>query len=108
MTITNPGFRGDYEELAITQIFPSGWEILNNRLDDTDQLYAGAKPEYQDIRDDRVMSYFDLAKNTKISFKVYLNASYQGSFYMPAVFVGAMYDNSISSNTKGQWVNVVK
>jgi uncharacterized protein YfaS (alpha-2-macroglobulin family) len=108
VTITNPGFRGDYEELAITQIFPSGWEILNNRLDDTDQLYAGAKPEYQDIRDDRVMSYFDLAKNTKISFKVYLNASYQGSFYMPAVFVGAMYDNSISSNTKGQWVKVVK
>lgn len=108
VTVTNPGLRGDYDELAITQIFPSGWEILNNRLDDTDQLYEAVKPEYQDIRDDRVMTYFDLAKNGKVTFKVNLNASYQGSFYMPAVFVEAMYDNSISSNTKGQWVKVVK
>ena len=108
VTITNPGLRGNYEELAITQIFPSGWEILNNRLDDTDQLYAGHKPDYLDIRDDRVMTYFDLAKNTKATFKVYLNASYQGNYYMPAVFVEAMYDNSISSNTKGQWIKVLK
>jgi len=106
--VTNPGLRGDYEELAITQIFPSGWEILNNRLDDTDQLYSGYKPEYLDIRDDRVLTYFDLNSNMKATFKVYLNASYQGEFYMPAVFVSAMYDNSISSNTKGQWVKVVK
>ena len=108
VSITNPGLRGDYEELALTQIFPSGWEILNNRLDDTNQLYEGTKPDYLDIRDDRVMTYFDLAKNSKITFRVYLNASYQGTFYMPAVFVGAMYDNGISSNTKGQWVKVVK
>lgn len=108
ITVTNPGLRGDYQEIALTQIFPSGWEILNNRLDDTGQFYAGVKPEYQDIRDDRVMSYFDLAKNTRITLKVFLNASYQGTFYMPAVSVGAMYDNSISANTKGQWVKVVK
>ncbi len=108
VTITNPGLRGNYEELAITQIFPSGWEILNNRLDDTDQQYKGHKPDYLDIRDDRVLTYFDLNRNTKATFKVYLNASYQGTYYMPAVFVEAMYDNSISSNTKGQWVKVVK
>ena len=108
VTITNPGLRGDYEELAITQIFPSGWEILNNRLDDTDQFQTGFKPEYLDISDDRVLTYFDLNKSTKATFKVFLNASYQGSYYMPAVLVEAMYDNSISSNTKGQWVKVVK
>ncbi len=108
VTVTNPGFRGDYEELAITQIFPSGWEILNNRLDDTDQAFIGDRPEYLDIRDDRVLTYFDLKKNKKATFKVYLNASYQGTYYMPAVFVEAMYDNKISANTKGQWINVVK
>ena len=106
--VSNPGLRGDYEELAITQIFPSGWEILNNRLDDTDQFYTGFKPEYQDIRDDRVLIYFDLRKNTKATFNVFLNASYQGDYYMPAVFVEAMYDNSISANTKGSWVKVIK
>jgi uncharacterized protein YfaS (alpha-2-macroglobulin family) len=108
VTVTNPGLRGDYEELAITQIFPSGWEILNNRLDDTDQLHEGYLPDYLDIRDDRVLTYFDLKKSVKATFKVYLNASYQGEYYMPAVFVEAMYDNSISSNTKGKWVKVVK
>ncbi len=108
VTVTNPGLRGNYDELAITHIFPSGWEILNNRLDDTDQFISGVKPDYLDIRDDRVMTYFDLAKNKTVTFKVNLNASYQGTFYMPAVFVEAMYDNSISSNTKGRWVKVVK
>ncbi|MCG8306381.1 MAG: MG2 domain-containing protein [Cytophagales bacterium] len=108
VTITNPGLRGDYEELAITQIFPSGWEILNNRLDDTDQYQEGYKPEYLDIRDDRVLTYFDLSKNTKATFRVFLNASYRGEYYMPAVSVEAMYDNSIASNTKGKWVKVVK
>jgi len=47
ISVTNPGLRGDYEELAVTQIFPSGWEILNNRLNDTDQLHGGFKAEYQ-------------------------------------------------------------
>jgi len=108
ISVTNPGLRGDYEELAVTQIFPSGWEILNNRLNDTDQLHGGFKAEYQDIRDDRVLTYFDLPGNKTATFKVYLNASYQGSFYQPAVSVGAMYDNSISANTKGRWVKVIK
>lgn len=108
ITVSNPGQRGNYEELAVTQIFPSGWEILNNRLDDTDNLTGGFKPEYQDIRDDRVMTYFDLASGTKATFKVFLNASYQGTYYQPAVAVQAMYDNSIAANNQGGWVKVVK
>ena len=108
ITISNPGLRGDYEQLAVTQIFPSGWEILNNRLDDTDQLLGGFKPTYQDLRDDRVMTYFDLAASKKATFKIFLNASYQGAYYQPAVTVEAMYDNSISANTRGKWVKVVK
>lgn len=108
VSVTNPGLRGRYEELAVTQIFPSGWEILNNRLDDTDSFMGGIRPDYQDIRDDRVLTYFDLDANRKFTFKVFLNASYQGRYYLPAVSVSAMYDNSIAANTAGQWVNVVK
>jgi len=104
--VTNPGFRGDYEEIAITQIFPSGWEIINTRLDDMDQLMQEDPPEYQDIRDDRVMTYFDLKQNKSMSFKILLNASYEGKYYLPAVFVEAMYDNSIAANTVGKWINV--
>ena len=31
VTIKNPGGRGRYSEMALSQIFPSGWEILNAR-----------------------------------------------------------------------------
>ena len=106
VTISNPGLRGDYEELAITQIVPSGWEIQNTRLDDVDQFYQGDKPEYQDIRDDRVLTYFDLKRNESATFNLLLNSSYQGTFYLPSISVEAMYDNSIAANTEGQWVTI--
>ncbi|MGL1885847.1 MAG: MG2 domain-containing protein [Reichenbachiella sp.] len=106
VTVQNPGLKGDYEELALTQIFPSGWEILNTRLDGTDQYAAGDKPEYLDIRDDRVMMYFDLKANERKTFEVKLNASYKGNYYLPAVALEAMYDDGINANTAGTWVNV--
>ena len=106
--VQNPGIRGDYEELAITQIFPSGWEIINTRLDETNTYYQQDLPKYQDIRDDRVMTYFDLAAGKRKEFTVLLNASYQGKYYLPATVVEAMYDNSIHANSEGKWVEVVR
>jgi uncharacterized protein YfaS (alpha-2-macroglobulin family) len=105
--ISNPGLRGDYEDIALTQIFPSGWEIINTRLDDTDQFVKEDEAEYRDIRDDRVMTYFDLRASKSKTFVVRLNASYQGKYYLPAVQVEAMYDNAIAANSAGQWVEVV-
>jgi uncharacterized protein YfaS (alpha-2-macroglobulin family) len=32
-TVRNPGTRGQYQQLALTQVFPSGWEIRNSRLE---------------------------------------------------------------------------
>ncbi|MEP1094775.1 MAG: MG2 domain-containing protein [Cyclobacteriaceae bacterium] len=104
VTVTNPGLKGDYNELALTQIFPSGWEIINTRLDGSEE---SSEAEYIDIRDDRVMHYFDLKPNKKASFTVLLNAAYQGRYYLPSTSVEAMYDNSIFSNRPGRWVNVV-
>ena len=105
VTVINPGTRGRYSNLALTQIFPSGWEILNPRMSDAD-LVSGATPTYQDVRDDRVMSYFDLGSNQRITLRMQLNATYQGRFYMPAVKVNAMYDESIISIEPGKWIEV--
>ena len=105
VTVTNPGMMGAYTELALTQLFPSGWEIINTRLDGS---AATSKADYMDIRDDRVMHYFDLQPNKSVTFEVLLNASYQGKFYLPSVSVEAMYNNSIFANKPGMWVNVVK
>lgn len=108
VTVSNPGTRGDYKNLALTQIFPSGWEINNLRLDDAEARLGGDKPTYQDIRDDRTYTYFDLPSGKKKTFHVMLTASYVGNFYLPAVSCEAMYDNSVNARTKGQVVEVVK
>lgn len=109
VTVFNPGVRGLYKNLALNQIFPSGWEINNLRLtgDDAAKI-TGDVPTYQDIRDDRVYTYFDISARQSKTFKVMLTASYAGSYYLPAVSCEAMYDNSIYARKKGKVVEVVK
>ncbi len=107
VTVTNPGTRGDLKNLALTQVFPSGWEILNPRMGMGD-LTETAKPDYQDIRDDRVMSYFDLSARKSITIRIRLNAAYAGRFYLPATTCNAMYDERISAVQSGQWVEVTQ
>ncbi len=68
VSIANPGIRGDYRNLVLNQIFPSGWEINNLRLDDAEETTTGDIATYQDIRDDRVYTYFDLGPGQRKSF----------------------------------------
>ena len=108
VSVSNPGMRGAYKNLALKQIFPSGWEINNLRLDGAEDKLISDKSTYQDIRDDRVYTHFDLQANQQKIFKVLLTASYAGTFYLPAVSCEAMYDHSIYSHEKGKVVSVVK
>ncbi len=108
VTVKNPGLRGMYKNLALNQIFPSGWEINNLRLTGDESRIAGDKPTYQDVRDDRVYTYFDLGANQQKTFKVMLTASYAGKYYLPAVSCEAMYDHSIYARKKGKVIEVVK
>lgn len=107
VTVSNPGMRGNYEELALSQIFPSGWEIHNQRMDMNYSGNEGNLFNYQDIRDDRVYTYFDLGKNKSKTIKINLHAAYVGEYYMPAVHIEAMYDATISALKKGKLVKVV-
>ncbi|CAG0991631.1 Alpha-2-macroglobulin [Flavobacteriales bacterium] len=106
VTVTNNGILGNYKNLALSQIFPSGWEIRNMRMDGTDNLYKEDEYDYRDLRDDRVYTYFSLNKNQKKTFKVILNASYLGKFYMPGMVCEAMYEHTVQSRKKGSWVTV--
>ncbi|GAK56086.1 alpha-2-macroglobulin domain protein [Candidatus Vecturithrix granuli] len=112
VTVTNTGYAGTYQELALTQIFPSGWEIRNMRLDPSDQkgtpVRSGAEYNYQDIRDDRVYTYFDLKQGESKTFTVKLNASYLGEFYLPMITVEAMYDAIINARVPGRWILVLQ
>jgi uncharacterized protein YfaS (alpha-2-macroglobulin family) len=108
VSLSNPGLRGAYKNLAISQIFPSGWEINNLRLDEAETRLSGDKPTYQDIRDDRVYTYFDLNPNQRRTFRVLLTATYGGVYYLPGVVCEAMYDKNVYARTKGKEVEVAR
>ncbi len=108
VSVSNPGIRGLYRNLAIQQVFPSGWEINNLRLDEAENRLSGDKPTYQDIRDDRVYTYFDLGANQRKSFRVLLTATYGGTFYLPGVSCEAMYDKTVYARVKGSEVVVYR
>ncbi len=106
--LAHPGIRTTYKEIALTQMFPSGWEIRNLRLDNMESTHMKSQPDYQDIRDDRVYTYFSLKQNESKTFIVMLNAAYLGEYFLPAVYCEAMYDNSIHATKAGKWVKVVQ
>lgn len=98
----------DVNDVALTQIFPSGWEIVNTRFTDFGDTTT-SQARYTDIRDDRVNFYFDLPKRGKHdtkTFTVMLNASYLGTYYLPGVQAEAMYDNEFLVRAKGRWVQI--
>jgi alpha-2-macroglobulin len=106
--IKNPGSRGRYSEMALSQIFPSGWEILNARMLGGEGAFKSSYSTYQDIRDDRVYTYFNINASETLIYYVQLNASYLGRYFLPGTFAEAMYDNTISAGVNGKWVEVVQ
>ncbi len=109
VTVTNKDTRNYYhKEMALSQIFPSGWEIMNTRMSNVGNFQKGDQPIYQDIRDDRVYTYYGAAHGRSKVFRIQLNAAYKGRFYMPSVSAEAMYDNKVNARKPGKWVEVVE
>ena len=109
VTVTNLLTRNSrIEELAISQIFPSGWQIINTRLSGMGNVNKDSRADYRDYRDDRVYTFFDINGSTDYKYTVFLNASFAGEYYLPPVSVEAMYDNEIQARTNGKWVKVVR
>jgi uncharacterized protein YfaS (alpha-2-macroglobulin family) len=95
------------ENMALSQILPSGFEIVNTRFTD----YGDATnniADYIDIRDDRTNFYFGMKANETKTFRIVLNASYLGTYYLPGLQCEAMYDHAFLARTKGFWVEVIK
>ena len=102
----NNGPTQAFTDLALVQIFPSGWEIYNERILDASSDNGAGKYNYRDIRDDRVLTYFNLGAGQTKTFRVRLQAAYRGTYYLPAVSLQAMYKPSEQARTKGSWVKV--
>ena len=95
MTVTNPS---EYQvtELALSYYLPSGWEIVNERVNGEMTGNEGAK--HIDLRDDRAYFYFDLMPRSKKTFTLKANATYEGNYMIPAVRCEDMYNNEIFYN----------
>ncbi|MBW1295193.1 alpha-2-macroglobulin family protein [Aquimarina litoralis] len=106
VTITNTT-GSKVKDIALTEIFPSGWEVVNTRFTDFGSFRTN-KVTYTDIRDDRVNFYFDLKPRESKTVTLLLNASYLGKYYLPGIQCEAMYDNDYIVRTKGKWIQVVK
>jgi uncharacterized protein YfaS (alpha-2-macroglobulin family) len=107
--VANTNQLNEYNDIALTYIIPSGWEIFNERMTSGEDGDNSKKVfDYQDIRDDRVLTYFDLSRASRKVIKVRLQASYIGSFVLPAVQCEAMYDTSAQAKTVAGRVKVVK
>ncbi|MCB0471629.1 MAG: hypothetical protein KDC56_01075, partial [Flavobacteriaceae bacterium] len=107
-TVTVTNMKMEYvNDVALTEIFPSGWEITNTRFTDYGDS-TKSLANYTDIRDDRVNFFFDLDRGKSKTFTVLLNAAYLGKYYLPGLQTEAMYDNDYFARNKGQWVEIVK
>lgn len=111
VTLSNISGTSDYSNLALTHIIPSGWEIYNERMivpevssSNTNEANvpesSAGKYTYKDIRDDRVLTYFDLRRGESKTFTVRLQATYAGNFILPAIQCEAMYDAAVQARTK--------
>ncbi|NMA73398.1 MAG: alpha-2-macroglobulin [Bacteroidales bacterium] len=107
LRVSNISSRLDLRHLALSYILPSGWELFNTRMYDSDaDLAKTSTYTYQDIRDDRVLTYFDLPKNTHKIFRFRLQAAYKGSYILPAVQCEGMYDLNTFARTTASKVEV--
>ncbi|MBN2280519.1 MAG: hypothetical protein JXQ65_08065 [Candidatus Marinimicrobia bacterium] len=96
--------RENIEEVALSAMVPSGWEIINPRLSE-EQLPEWMEklrlsyPEYLDIRDDRINWFFDIYGND-MKFAVKINPTFKGDYILPPVNLEAMYSPDYYSRIK--------
>lgn len=102
------------DNIALTQIIPSGWEIENTRLLKLTppqwivEKSSNNNLEYEDIRDDRVNFFFDFNNynNQGQSFFIKLNSVSVGKYSLPATVAEGMYNNEYRAYLNGFDVEV--
>ncbi|HEX2958036.1 MAG TPA: MG2 domain-containing protein [Chitinispirillaceae bacterium] len=99
------------ENIALSSMFPSGWEIINYRLEGLEypewitNFYA-SDGTYMDIRDDRVNWFFDLNDGGSFNCVVKINPSFKGNYRLPPISVEAMYSPDYFARLQGDKVKV--
>jgi hypothetical protein len=99
--------REQLSNLALSSLLPSGWEIINLRLEGVEppewvKNMNATDGTYMDIRDDRVNWFFDLGYNGESNFVVKCNPTFAGSYRLPPVTVEPMYSPDYYARIAGE------
>ena len=101
--ISLTGGEQSVENLVISDLIPSGFEIENPRVSTSADLtwVNNAKdrfnPAYLDVRDDRLLLFTDLNSRQNKKYYYMLRAVNSGRFQLPAIGAEAMYDPDYKS-----------
>jgi uncharacterized protein YfaS (alpha-2-macroglobulin family) len=68
ISVSHPGIRNTYRDLALTFTVPGGWEIVNTRFTEFGGSINESSYTFRDFRDTQVMTYFDLSKGETKTF----------------------------------------
>ena len=106
---------GRINNVALTQVLPSGWEVANTLLesanlasddDSNSKTPKSSHFDFIDIRDDKIIWFFSLNGAQKSNFYIKLNAVTPGKYTLSGAFAEAMYDDSFGALSEGKSVLV--
>ena len=110
--ITVEALTNTLANVAVVDMLPAGFEIENPRLQsraNVSELGAyNFRPDYLDIRDDRLVFFGDFRQQEARKFYYALRAVTPGTFTVPPIKAEAMYDPTKSAVAAGGTIRVVK
>ncbi|MYB00337.1 hypothetical protein F4X90_11760, partial [Candidatus Poribacteria bacterium] len=109
--ITVKALTANLENVVVVDMLPTGFEIENPRLESRSGIpwlkAQGFKPDYIDIRDDRLIFFGTFPRQRERKFYYALRAVTQGEFTLPPIAAEAMYDPTKSAVTGSMSIQVV-
>ena len=99
------------ENVVVVDMLPTGFEIENPRLESRAGIpwlkAQDFKPDYIDIRDDRLIFFGTFPRQRERKFYYALRAVTRGEFTLPPIAAEAMYDTTKSAVTGSMRIAVV-
>ncbi len=95
------GYNQSADNIVITDMLPTGFEIENPRLSTNAEMVWKSKNrmnvQYMDVRDDRLLLFTNLWRNRVKEFYYMLRVVNKGTFSLPVISAEAMYDKEYNS-----------
>jgi len=110
--ITCKALTEDLDNVVIVDLLPAGFEIENARLGSRAGIPwikdTEFRPDYMDIRDDRMILFAHLPKQKEIKFYYAIRVVNIGDFVLPAISAEAMYDPAKASVSSSGRIRIMQ